>query len=163
MAPGSTLENNCTVIFNSIGKNVGDYYAIAVMVEDFYNDTTTTPLSSVPIQFLVLIVNTIVCSSKPTISSTLPKCSSIQVGVEFNFTLTITQGCPGTTVDDVFTMPPLYMYKGSLTQVGTSNVWTITESWIPDALQLGSQVYCALATDRCQFIFYYITPLLSIF
>jgi hypothetical protein len=49
---------------------------------------------------------------------------------------------------DVFTMPPLYMYKGNITQVGTSNVWTITETWTPQISQVGSQVYCAIATDR---------------
>ncbi|UJR07281.1 hypothetical protein I4U23_011569 [Adineta vaga] len=52
-----------------------------------------------------------------------------------------------TTITDVNTNPPLYMYKGSLIRIGMSSVWTISESWIPDSNQLGSQVYCALATD----------------
>ncbi|CAF0982712.1 unnamed protein product [Rotaria sordida] len=148
MAPGSILEEeNCTITFNSANKTVGDYYALTLMVEDFYDKTTNISLSSVPIQFLVLIVNTSTCSLKPTITSTLPDCSPIQVGVQFNFTLTVTQGCSGTTVKDVFTMPPLYMYKGSLIRNGTNNVWTVTETWTPNVLQLGSQVYCAVATD----------------
>ncbi|CAF0815935.1 unnamed protein product [Rotaria sordida] len=148
MAPGSILEEeDCTITFNSTNKTVGDYYALTLMVEDFYDKTTNISLSSVPIQFLVLIVNTSTCSLKPTITSTLPDCSPIQVGVQFNFTLTVTQGCSGTTVKDVFTMPPLYMYKGSLIRNGTNNVWTVTETWTPNVLQLGSQVYCAVATD----------------
>ncbi|CAF0900441.1 unnamed protein product [Rotaria sordida] len=134
MAPGSILEEeDCTITFNSTNKTVGDYYALTLMVEDFYDKTTNISLSSVPIQFLVLIVNTSTCSLKPTITSTLPDCSPIQVGVQFNFTLTVTQGCSGTTVKDVFTMPPLYMYKGSLIQNGTNNVWIVTETWTPKA------------------------------
>lgn len=149
MAPGSTLyEDECRVAFNSNGKTVGEYYAVTLMVEDFYTSSTSTAFSSVPIQFLVHIVAAPVCPLTPTINSTLPKCSSVQVGVPFTFTLTITQGCPNTTIIDVFTMPPLHMYKDNVTRVGASNVWTVTETWTPDTMQLGSQVYCAIAVDR---------------
>jgi hypothetical protein len=134
-------------MFNSTGKNIGDVFAAALMVEDFYSESTNVPFNSVPVQFLIEVVGTPLCPLKPTISSNMSECTAIQVGVEFNFTLIIEQGCPNTTIDDVFTMPPLYMYKGDLTQV-SSNVWTITETWIPDILQLGSQVYCAVVTDR---------------
>jgi hypothetical protein len=118
------------------------------MVEDFYNSTTDTPFNSVPIQFLIYIVGGTNCTSKPTISSSLPACTPIEVGSQFNFSLTILQGCPGTTITDVFTMPPQNVYKGALTQNGTSNVWILYETWIPTALQLGAQVFCAVATDR---------------
>jgi hypothetical protein len=54
--PGGTLNSdNCTLIFNSTGKTVGDYYAVALMVEDFLNASINTSLSSVPIQFLIEI------------------------------------------------------------------------------------------------------------
>ncbi|CAM4914154.1 unnamed protein product [Rotaria socialis] len=46
-------------------------------------------------------------------------------------------------------MPPLCMIKGSIVAVA-SNKWTITETWIPTTMQLGSQVYCAVATDNAQ-------------
>ncbi|CAF3856350.1 unnamed protein product [Adineta steineri] len=148
MAPGSTLDNDdCVLTYNSTGKTVGQYYAVTLMVEDYYDSSTPTPFSSVPVQFLIHIVSATACPLQPTISSNLSDCSPIQVGVQFTFTLTIVQGCPGTTLQDVYTMPPLYMYKGSITQVGSTNVWTVTETWIPDELQLGSQVYCAVATD----------------
>jgi hypothetical protein len=155
-APGSTLDGgNCILTFNSTGKNVGDYFAVTLMVEDFYNSTSGTALSRVPIQFLIYIVNQTSCSSKPTIDSSLPKCSPIQVGTAFNFSLIITQGCPGTNVTDVFTMPPQNVNKVSFMQNGTGNVWILTETWTPTTLQLGSQVYCAVATDRYlnQFLF----------
>lgn len=105
-------------------------------------------MSSVPLQFIITIVNTPTCPNKPVINSTLPSCKVIQVGIPFNFTLTITQGCPGTSIIDHFRMPPINMFKGPLTQVGSTNIWTITETWIPTDQQIGSQVYCAVATDR---------------
>ncbi|UJR12511.1 hypothetical protein I4U23_016686 [Adineta vaga] len=146
--PGGTIDStNCILTFDSSGKTVGNYYAAAMMVEDFSNAASLIPFSSVPIQFLIQIVNTSTCPLKPTISSTLSTCTALEVGVQFNFTLTITAGCSGTTVTDVNTNPPLYMYKGSLTRVGMTDNWTIGETWIPTADQLGSQVYCALTTD----------------
>ena len=148
MAPGSTLDNdNCMLTFNSTGKTVGQYYAVTLMVEDFLDPNTYTPFSKVPIQFLIHIVASPACPLKPTISTNLSDCTAIQVGVSFSFTLTIDQGCPGTTLKDVFTMPPLYMYKQGIVSVSSTR-WTVTETWIPDQLQLGSQVFCAVATDR---------------
>ena len=147
--PGATLDStNCTITFNSTGTTVNDYYAVTLMVEDFSDENATTPFSSIPIQFLIHIVNAASCSSKPTISSNLPACSIVEVGVPFNFTLVITQGCPGTNLTDVFTMPPLYMYKGPITPSGTGTSWTVSETWTAVSSQLGSQVFCALATDR---------------
>jgi len=151
MVPNGILDDTaCSLMFNSTGTNIGDVFAAALMVEDFPDESSYVAYSRVPIQFLIKVVGTPACSLQPMISSNMSACTAVQVGIEFNFTLTITQGCPNTTIDDVFTMPPLYMYKGDLTQIGSTNEWTITETWIPDILQLGSQVYCAVATDRYQ-------------
>lgn len=163
-APGSTLDgDNCILTFNSTGKNVGDYFAVTLMVEDFYNSTTETAYSRVPIQFLICIVNSTACTSKPTISSNLPACSPVEVGTLFNFSLTIIQGCPGTTVTDVFTSPPQNMFKVSFTQNGTNNIWILSETWTPTNLQLGSQVYCAVATDRYLGYFFWKKNLIDLF
>ncbi|CAF5209722.1 unnamed protein product, partial [Rotaria magnacalcarata] len=146
-APGSTLDgDNCTLTFNSTGTVVGQYYAVALMAEDFYDQSTYTPFSSVPIQFLIHIVGAAVCPLQPQISSNLTACTAVEVGQTFTFTLTVVQGCSGTTLVDFFTMPPLYMIKGSIVSVA-SNEWTITETWTPTVMQLGSQVYCSVATD----------------
>ncbi|CAF4476610.1 unnamed protein product, partial [Rotaria socialis] len=79
-----------------------------------------------------------VCPLQPQISSNLTACTAVQVGQTFTFTLTVVQGCSGTTLVDFFTMPPLYMIKGSIVSVGSIE-WTITETWIPTTTQLGSQ------------------------
>ncbi|CAF0742776.1 unnamed protein product [Adineta steineri] len=145
---GSTLSSStCTLTFNSTGKTVGIVYAAALMVEDFANASTNTSLSSVPIQFLIQIVGESLCSLKPTISLNLSDCMAIQVGIQFNFTVTIVQGCSNTSISELVTVSPLYMYKSNMTRVGSSDMWTVTQTWIPTNQQIGSQVYCAVAID----------------
>jgi hypothetical protein len=118
------------------------------MVEDFPDEFSTTAYSSVPIQFLIEIIGASVCPLQPTISGNISRCIPIQVGIQFSFTLTIEQGCPGTVINDFLRISPLNMYKSNITRIGSSNIWTVTERWTPEVQQLGSQVYCAMATDK---------------
>lgn len=134
--------------FNSTGKTVGSFYAVALMVEDFSDTLIDTSLSSVPIQFLIEIGNASSCLSKPTIISSLSNCTAVQVGFQFNFTVTITQGCSNATIVELFITSPLYMYQNNLTQSGVNNTWNVTQTWIPTTEQLGSQIYCAVSMDR---------------
>ena len=49
--PGAVLfEENCTLVFTLATTNL--YYAVAMQIEDYYNASYTTPMSSVPLQFL---------------------------------------------------------------------------------------------------------------
>ncbi|CAF1033688.1 unnamed protein product [Didymodactylos carnosus] len=132
----------------SYGKTPSTTYAVALMVEDFWNSTTTIPFSSVPIQFLVTIISTPPCPLTPIIISDLAQgaCTAVQVGIPFSFQVVAQKGCNGTTITDIFTMPPFNMTKSSLVQNST-NIWMITETWTPSNLQTGSQVFCAVAVD----------------
>lgn len=69
--PSYTLyPDNCTLVFNI---TVTDYYAVALQIEDFYNATSPTPMSSIPIQFLFFgIVAPSGCSTAPTIIGVRP-------------------------------------------------------------------------------------------
>ncbi|CAF0967799.1 unnamed protein product [Rotaria sordida] len=148
IAPASTLNSNdCILTFNSTGTIVGQYYPITLMIEDYYRESSYLPYSSIPLQFLIKIINKPSCFTKPMVSSNLSNCTPISVGVEFNFTLTIQQSCSNITIVDLFRTSPLNMYKNDLLQVGSTNIWIITETWIPTIDQIGSQVYCAIATD----------------
>lgn len=147
--PGSTLHrDNCTLTFSATGKTVGDYYAVALMVEDFSNTSTNESLSSVPVQFLIEIVNLSSCSLKPIIATNLSNCTAIYVGSQFNFTSTITQGCPNTSIDDFYTVSPLNMFQSNLTRNGNNNTWTVIQSWTPTVDQVGLHIYCSVALDR---------------
>lgn len=55
---------NCTISYKAL-YSLGTY-AVAIQVEDFKDAYTSQPLSSVPVQFLVTVVqHTDACSAKP--------------------------------------------------------------------------------------------------
>ena len=49
------LSLQCTIEYSATGAQ--GYYAVAIQVEDFATVTDTEPLSSVPVQFLVEVVD----------------------------------------------------------------------------------------------------------
>jgi hypothetical protein len=118
------------------------------MVEDYYNQSSNTSLSNVSVQFLIEIIATPTCLSKPIVNSTMSTNTTVTVGTTFHFEVTIESSCPETSIIDYFRTPPLYMYKSNITFDGTNNVSVVFETWTPTSDQIGSQAYCALATDR---------------
>jgi hypothetical protein len=74
--------NNCTLVFNITAAL--SYYAVALQIEDFYNSTTTTPMSSVPIQFLFYgITPPGGCSVAPSIIGARPNLGLILFNTVF--------------------------------------------------------------------------------
>ena len=71
LPPGYTLfPNNCTLVF---WLNDTDYFAIALQIEDFYTSSSSTAMSSVPIQFLFFgQLNPGGCSIPPSIIGVRP-------------------------------------------------------------------------------------------
>ncbi len=81
--PSFTLyPNNCTLVFSlTVALN---YTAVALQIEDFYNSTTTTPMSSVPIQFLFYGINAPTgCSTAPSIIGVRPNLGLILFKTSF--------------------------------------------------------------------------------
>ena len=72
--PGAVLfGSNCTIVFTLPSNQTGQYFAVALQIEDFYNSSYTTPMSSVPIQFLFYAVAAPgSCSVRPTIIGVRP-------------------------------------------------------------------------------------------
>lgn len=72
--PGAVLiGSNCTLVFTLASSQVGQYFAVALQIEDFYASSSTTPMSSVPIQFLFYAVAAPgSCSVRPTIIGVRP-------------------------------------------------------------------------------------------
>ena len=48
-----SLQDNCTLTYNANG--IQGWYAVALQVEDFISASSTVAMSSVPVQFLVLV------------------------------------------------------------------------------------------------------------
>jgi hypothetical protein len=93
--------------------------------------SSTTPLSSVPVQFIVKVI-------APSSCSTLPE--AILVG----------QSCTTVTVNETFTTPVLSfsgMVQSSVNKLN-SLIYYKTLTWTPTIDQLGYQVMCAIALDR---------------
>jgi hypothetical protein len=72
--PGAVLIGyNCTLVFNLTAAQTNQYYAVALQIEDFYNSNSTTPMSSVPVQFLFYAVAAPTnCTVRPSIIGARP-------------------------------------------------------------------------------------------
>jgi hypothetical protein len=80
--PSYTLyPDNCTLVYTITAL---DYYAVALQIEDYYNSTSTTAMSSVPIQFLFYGTNPPSgCSTAPTIIGVRPNLGFIELKILF--------------------------------------------------------------------------------
>ncbi|CAF4000828.1 unnamed protein product [Rotaria sordida] len=116
-------------------------------VEDFINSSSTTPLSSVPVQFLVQVVNSPACTIPPEIVG-IPveeACIPVKVGQTFNSQLIAINNCgSGVTIADIATLSFAGIAKGNIVKLNTTTYYK-TLSWTPTTSQLGFQVMCAMA------------------
>jgi len=70
-------------------------------VEDFINETSTEPMSSVPVKFLIYVIPTLTCTILPVILP-LTDCLEVEIGVTTNLTLFVMNLCNSTvTITDI--------------------------------------------------------------
>ncbi|CAF1052963.1 unnamed protein product [Rotaria sp. Silwood1] len=142
--PNDTTLSNCTISFTGLISNT--WYPIAVQVEDFINETSTEPLSSVPVQILIYVQATPSCTILPTIVS-MTDCLEVQVGVTTNFTLYVTNLCNSSaTITEVIISKKISgMTAGNVKNSTTNTLSYIQLTWTPQSSQIGTQVMCAYA------------------
>ncbi|CAF0722780.1 unnamed protein product [Adineta steineri] len=137
---------NCTLSFTLPTANL--YYACALQIEDYFSITSTTPMSSVPVQFLFYAYSPSagVCAQRPSIIGARPNraCIGVPVGVQLNETVIAQTYCPGQTIVDFVTTSPIGMTHSSISNP-SSDIWIMTVTWTPS--QSGSQGFCAGAID----------------
>lgn len=146
--PNDTTLSNCTLSFT--GLVGGTWYAIALQVEDFMNETSTEPMSSVPVQFLIYVLPTPTCTILPVILS-LTDCLEVQVGVTMSFTLFTMNLCNSTvTITDIIISKAISgMTAGSVTNSTINKSLSyIPLSWTPQANQVGSEELCVFAYNK---------------
>ena len=83
-----TRQETCTLTYLATGKS--GYYAVAIQIEDFKDSSSTSPFSSVPLQFLVHVLNT-PCGSSPKFVSPTPESGTtldLIIGVRFELNIT---------------------------------------------------------------------------
>ncbi|CAF0743597.1 unnamed protein product [Adineta steineri] len=150
LPPGTTLTGtNCTLSFTL--PNANQYYGCALQIEDFFSSTYTIPMSSVPIQFLFYGYNPSAgaCAFAPSIIGDRPNraCIGVPIGVQLTETVEIQTFCPGQTIIDLVTSSPIGMTHSSISNP-SANMWVMTLTWTPTAIQSGPQSFCAGAVDN---------------
>jgi hypothetical protein len=120
-------------------------------VEDFIDTTSTTPMSSVPVQFLIYVMPEPTCSDPPTIIP-LSDCLEVTIGVPKSFNLSVLNLCDPniTEITAIIVSQGITgMQVGNLTQLpSNSSLSYVTLAWTPQANQNGSQQMCMIAYTR---------------
>ncbi|CAF4830281.1 unnamed protein product, partial [Rotaria sp. Silwood1] len=121
-------------------------------VEDFINSASTTPMSSVPVQFLIYVMPEPTCSISPVIIP-LTGCLEVKVGTMKTFNISIINQCDPDVSDiaDLIVSNGITgMQAGNLTYSSTNDsLLYVTFTWTPQLSQLGSQILCTIAfTDE---------------
>ncbi|CAF3195014.1 unnamed protein product [Rotaria sp. Silwood2] len=143
---GTTLSSNCTLTFTGLIPNT--WYAISLQVEDFINTTSTTPMSSVPVQFLIYVMPLPEC---PTVPIILPAsdCYEIIAGVPTTFNLFVLNNCDPNVIGiaDVMmskTITGLQMTNMTVWPTNDSLVFVVF-TFTPQFNQIGLQTFCIIA------------------
>jgi hypothetical protein len=120
-------------------------------VEDFINKASLTPMSSVPVQFLIYVMAQPACGLAPVILP-LKVCLDAQVGVSISFNMSAMTLCnPNVSnVDSIFVATGIAgMNVNNVTSsLANESVSYVTFTWTPLASQLGSQQLCVIAYTR---------------
>ena len=129
---------------------------MALQVEDFASLTDTTPLSSIPVQFVIQVftpTSNQQCSSQPQlVGTTPPDGSSICISSLSSWSTAITARLPSAgnnNITDIVTASPLGMRKSEL--VPSSNnpgEWLVVVTWMPLTHQSGPNIFCYSALDN---------------
>ena len=135
--PGAQLDSNsCTITYDATSTG---YKAAALMIEDFMSGSTQ-PLSSVALQFLILVVtSTEPCSQQPQfIDPTLPQgsCVSVIAGETFTTQLIATSHRSLISIVEIQTISPIGTNKGTLQHIQGTYTYYVNITWTPTSSQL---------------------------
>ncbi|CAF1283628.1 unnamed protein product [Didymodactylos carnosus] len=151
--PANTTVSNTDGCFITITPlSVSDWYCAPLQVEDFYTSTSSSSLSSVPVQFLINVY-TMPTYTVPVMNSTDSACIGVQVGVQWSTTLDVYQAGGTLTSRSISTIDVQQTFtpgvtEGSIIQATTDHsLYTESLSWTPQQADVGPQIVCAVARD----------------
>ena len=135
--PGALLNSSSCTITYTANRGIG-YNAVALMIEDFIPGSTR-PLSSVALQFLVLVVSsTEPCSQQPEfIDPTLPQgsCVSVVAGETFTTQLRATSHRSTVSITEIQTVSPIGTNKGMVYHIQGTYTYYVNITWTPTTSQ----------------------------
>ena len=127
------------------------YPILSLQIEDFINETSITPMSSIPVQFLIYVTPVPVCSQSPVIIF-LISCAEITVGTLTNFNISVLNLCNPAVVniaDVIATDNSIGIQMGNLTSSPlNASISYKSLTWTPQISQIGSQQLCMIAYTK---------------
>ena len=147
--PGAVLNSSsCTIHYPAV--NGTGYKAVALMIEDFIPGTIH-PLSSVGLQFLILVVDSDEpCSLQPEfIEPTLSElCLAIPPGETFSTQLIATSHNDSVSIAEIQTVSPRGTSRGELQHIQGTNNYYVNITWTPTADQQNeTHLFCFTAVN----------------
>ena len=148
--PGADLDPySCTIKYQA--NRGARFWAAALMIEDFIPESTW-PLSSVALQFLVLVIeSTEPCSQAPEfIQPTIRQGSCVAIPPEMTFVtqLIANSGGSSVTIVEIQTVSPLGTRRGELQHVLDTNTYFVNITWTPDVNQQNeTHLFCFTAVN----------------
>ncbi|XP_053399313.1 deleted in malignant brain tumors 1 protein-like [Mercenaria mercenaria] len=147
--PNAYLDTDmCTLTYDAL-YSLG-WYAVAIQVEDFANPYDSSPLSSIPVQFLVQVYQSSdSCAVRPELIDPSPQngdCIVVRKNETFETSITAHMGGYNRSIAEIKTISPLGMVKSPLMQIN-STTWQVNVTWTPTAINDTSNVFCFTAKD----------------
>lgn len=154
---GPLTSNPCVLTYNA--TQLG-YAAVALVIEDF--DSNNEVLSSIPLQFLIHIVNVTViangsqiCNASPIYVGDRPQGACIGVKSNSSITERVRFRIPcmntSTTLTNILTISPPGMTKGSIIRDSFDpNLYSMEVQWTPRSDQYGIYQLCLTPVDSQQ-------------
>ena len=148
--PASTFLNQTSCVLRFTPATVG-FYAMAFMVLDFEDDTSTTPLSRVPIQFLFNVWDSPVnCSLSPVYLGDAPadQCIFIEPGQTITVLIRIKIRCPNATLSNVIGVYPKgFTQSPTYTDPYDPTINNFQVTYLASASQIGQNLFCFAGVD----------------
>jgi len=148
--PASINSYSCGLTFDANKASVG-YYALSVTLEDFMKNSSTSPMSSVPIQLLIQVVTvSSSCVTSPTVIGDRPSdsCIGVPIGTKVSERIVAQVSCTTVTMYDIQMIGSSGMAFAKMAVLtGTTNQYYTSLTWTPTAAQRGPNVVCARAID----------------
>ena len=148
--PGAVLDSqSCTIYYEAVRGS--GFNAVALMIEDFISGSPH-PLSSVALQFLVLVVfSSGPCSLQPEfVEPTLPSglCLAVPPGDTFSTQLIATSHSNAVSIAEIQTVSPRGTSRGALQQIQGTNNYYVNITWTPAGDQQNeTHLFCFTAVN----------------
>ncbi|XP_052078414.1 integrin beta-like protein B isoform X2 [Mytilus californianus] len=149
--PGAELDETACLLSYTASGNTG-WYAAALQIEDYAVSDITTPLSSVPLQFLIEVASTTdTCDDKPLVlnlTNVNDSVASLTLNATFFQTIIANSGSTSVNITEIATVSPVGMIKTELLPYGSSGTeWHVNVTWTPSQSQAGSHIFCYTAVN----------------